>query len=104
MKKKIPNIQDYYKEVLLLRKKVEKYETVIRHAMFEKTGVFFICGEAGEKDSMGLPDQILICPANGLDGFASYKKHKHYSDCTPNNSKLDWVKSRLLQDGKDENC
>ena len=39
---------DYYEEVLLLRKKVEKYETMFEHAMAEKTGVFFICGEAGE--------------------------------------------------------
>ena len=29
---------DYYEEVLLLRKKVEKYETILRHAMSEKTG------------------------------------------------------------------
>ena len=25
--------EDYYEEVLLLRKKVEKYETILRHAM-----------------------------------------------------------------------
>jgi|DEB0MinimDraft_3_1074331.scaffolds.fasta_scaffold133835_2 hypothetical protein len=30
--------EDYYEEVLLLRKKVEKYETILRHAMSEKTG------------------------------------------------------------------
>jgi len=71
--------EDYYEEVLLLRKKVEKYETILRHAMSEKTGVFFICGEAGEKDSMGLPEKIMVCPAYGLDGFASYKKDRDYT-------------------------
>jgi len=71
--------EDYYEEVLLLRKKVEKYETMFKHAMSEKTGVFFICGEAGEKDSMGLPEKIMVCPAYGLDGFASYKKDRDYS-------------------------
>jgi hypothetical protein len=71
--------EDYYEEVLLLRKKVEKYETILRHAMSEKTGVFFICGVSGEKDSMGLPEKIMVCPTYGLDGFASYKKDSDYS-------------------------
>jgi hypothetical protein len=72
---------DYYEEVLLLRKKVEKYETILKHAMPEKSGVFFICGEAGEKDSMGLPERIMVCPTYGLDGFASYKKDRDYNAC-----------------------
>jgi hypothetical protein len=66
--------ENYYEEVLLLRKKVEKYETIIKHAMAEKSGAFFICGEAGEKDSMGLPEKIMVCPTHGLDGFASYRE------------------------------
>ena len=61
------------------QEKIEKYETILKHAMAEKTGVFFICGEAGEKDSMGLPEKIMVCPAYGLDGFASYKKDRDYS-------------------------
>ena len=71
--------EDYYEEVLLLRKKVEKYETILKHAMSEKTNLLFICGEAGEKDDMGLPQKIMVCPAYGLDGFAMYKKHTDYS-------------------------
>jgi hypothetical protein len=39
----------------------------------------FICGEGGDKDSMGLFEYYLICPTYGLDGFASYKKDKDYS-------------------------
>jgi hypothetical protein len=74
----MPDMLDYYEEVLLLRKKVEKYETILKHAMSEKSGVFFICGEAGEKDSMGLPDRLFVCPAYGLDGFAVYKKDRDY--------------------------
>lgn len=70
---------DYYEEVLMLRKKVEKYETILKHAMSEKTGVFFICGEGGERDSMGLPEKINVCPAYGLDGMAQYTKTKDYS-------------------------
>ena len=61
------------------QEKIEKYETIIKHAMAEKTGLFFICGASDEKDSMGLPEKIMVCPAYGLDGFASYKKDGDYS-------------------------
>lgn len=71
-------MMDYYEEVLLLRKKVEKYETILKHAMSEKSGAFFICGEAGEKDTSGLPDKVFICPTYGLDGFQVYKKDGKY--------------------------
>jgi len=42
-------------------------------------GVYFICGEAGAKDDMGLPEKIMVCPAYGLDGFAIYSKTSGYS-------------------------
>ena len=41
--------------------------------------LYFICGEGGEKDEMGLPEYISVCPSYGLDGSAMYKKHKDYS-------------------------
>lgn len=41
--------------------------------------LYFICGEAGEKDSMGLPDHIMVCPSCGLDGMAMYTKTTEYS-------------------------
>jgi hypothetical protein len=72
-------VEDYYEEVLLLRKKVKKFETILKHAMAEKTGAFFICGEAGEKDTSGLPDKVFICPTYGVDGFQVYKKDGKYS-------------------------
>jgi hypothetical protein len=40
---------------------------------------YFICGEGGEKDDMGLPEKIMVCPAYGLDGFAMYTKTSDYS-------------------------
>jgi len=76
---KMPDMMDYYEEVLLLRKKVEKYETILKHAMAEKSGVFFISGEAGEIDNNGLPDTVFICPAMGLDWSVAYRKDRDYS-------------------------
>lgn len=57
----------------------QKLKKIWIHSSPEKSGAYFICGEAGEKDSMGLPDGILVCPTYGLDGFAYYKKDKDYS-------------------------
>ena len=74
----MPDMMDYYEEVLLLRKKVEKYETILKHAMAEKSGVFFISGEAGEIDNNGLPDTVFICPAMGLDWSVAYRKDRDY--------------------------
>ncbi len=60
--------------------KLRRVHTMVRHLSAEKLeGVFFICGEAGEKDAMGLPEKILVCPAYGLDGFAIYTKTSDYS-------------------------
>lgn len=60
-------------------KQFELLKKIFVHTLPEKSGAFFICGEGGEKDSMGLPEFISVCPAYGLDGFAMYKKHKEYS-------------------------
>ena len=58
----------------------EKLKKILLHAKADKfEGVYFICGEGGEKDEMGLPEFISVCPAYGLDGFAYYKKHTKYS-------------------------
>ena len=57
----------------------QKLKKIWIHSSPEKSGAFFICGGAGEKDAMGLPEFISVCPAYGLDGFAYYKKHTDYS-------------------------
>jgi hypothetical protein len=58
----------------------EKLKTIFLHAQAERySGVYFICGESGERDSAGLPEKILVCPAYGLDGFAIYTKTSDYS-------------------------
>jgi len=57
----------------------EKLKKIWFHAKAEETGTFFICGELGKKDSMGLPEHILVCPAYGSDGMAMYTMSKPYS-------------------------
>lgn len=57
----------------------QKLKKIWIHSSPEKSGAYFICGEGGEKDQMGLPEFISVCPTYGLDGFAYYKKHTKYS-------------------------
>lgn len=57
----------------------QKLKKIWIHSSPEKSGAYFICGEGGEKDDMGLPEFISVCPTYGLDGMAMYKKHRDYS-------------------------
>ena len=49
--------------------RLERMNKFLRHNAFatKQYGVYFICGEAGEKDQNGIPEHIHICPAYGSD-------------------------------------
>jgi hypothetical protein len=66
----------FLNQITSLEAENEKLKNILRKAFPEKSGHFFICGESGEKDSMGLPDRLFVCPAYGLDEFAVYKKDR----------------------------
>jgi hypothetical protein len=55
----------------------DRLSNILRHLLAESMpGVYFICGEAGEHDGLGLPEHILICPAYGSDVVVMYEKKK----------------------------
>jgi len=64
---------------MTLEEENSKLKKILSHLLNERTGVYFICGEAGDKDALGLPEQIYVCPTYGADGFAVYEKKKEYS-------------------------
>lgn len=65
-------VEAYEGELKKLRK---LYEMVKHMDLAEKLGgIYFICGEGGEKDQNNLPQQIHICPAYGVDWFQIYEK------------------------------
>ena len=68
-------------EIERLQAENDRLKAMIRHAVAARTGVYFICGDGGTKDDLGLPEIILVCPAYGYgaDGFAIYKKASEYS-------------------------
>ena len=60
-------------------KQFQSLKKVWQHIRAEHNGSYFICGEGGDKDQMGLPERISVCPSYGLDGIAVYTKTKDYS-------------------------
>jgi len=57
-------------------RELRKIKAIIKHTVLaEKLGdIYFICGEGGSKNDNGLPQQILICPAYGVDWFQVYER------------------------------
>lgn len=56
------------------KERADRLAKILQHALAEKTGVYFICGEGGEKDCNGLPETVFICPAYGADWFRIYRR------------------------------
>lgn len=56
----------------------QRLKKIWEHAS-PRPDTFFICGEGGERDGMGLPEHILVCPGPGSDGMAMYTMSKPYS-------------------------
>lgn len=75
-------LEEYQGEIVKLREEVEylkkSYETamkIVRSTYPDKfSDTYFICGEGGEKDKNGLPEQVLVCPAYGADWFQIYER------------------------------
>ena len=67
-------IESYIGELRTLREENEKLKIVVRHIFTEMSGQYFICGESGAKDEMGLPESILICPTEGSDKIVIYSR------------------------------
>jgi hypothetical protein len=61
------------------KSRLDRQDNILKKMFPEGSGHYFICGESGDKDSLGLPDHILICPAYGSDVQLTtlYNKVKH---------------------------
>lgn len=68
-------VEAYPGELRKLRELTTKLKDIFIHSAPDKfQEVYFICGDSGDKDSLGLPEKILICPAYGLDYAVEYTK------------------------------
>lgn len=73
------NTVEDMEKLVKVAKYLQKVKTALLTSKPEKSGALFITGVSGERDDMGLPEYISVCPTHGLDGFAMYKKHTEYS-------------------------
>lgn len=57
-------------------RELRKIKSLIKHNLLaeQMEGIYFICGEGGEKDQNNLPRQIHVCPAYGVDWFQIYER------------------------------
>ncbi|PHS22228.1 MAG: hypothetical protein COA84_13805 [Robiginitomaculum sp.] len=42
--------------------------------MSREINTYFVCGEGGERDRLGLPEYLTVCPAFGSDLSFFYKR------------------------------
>lgn len=57
-----------------LERTLKVVSKVITHLNAEKNGAYFICGEGGEKNDIGIPKKLYICPTFGLDWSYVYER------------------------------
>ena len=55
----------------------QKLKKIWFHSSPDRSGSYFICGEAGKKDDHGLPDAILVCPEMGSNLTAIYERRNN---------------------------
>jgi hypothetical protein len=68
-------------DIKMMMERFERMSKFLRHNVFPEKlfGVFFICGEAGEKDINGIPEEVHICPAYGSDVTYRFTRGKSYA-------------------------
>lgn len=68
--------RDAADEIKRLREENEKMKYFLQHNVFaeKQYGVYFVCGEAGDKDLNGVPEHIFVCPAYGSDITYCYNR------------------------------
>lgn len=66
-------LRQAYDEIERLRGKCDKQAMILRRLNPENfPDIYFICGEAGEKDKNGMPEKIHVVPSYGVDFSYEY--------------------------------
>jgi len=56
------------------QEELKLYRKMFKHASEVDPNVFFICGQGGSRNERGLPETIIVCPADGLDEQWLYER------------------------------
>lgn len=70
----VSTVNSLVEENRLLKEKAAQLVKFIQQVLYDKTGVLFICGEAGEKDQNGMAEYIFVAPTYGVDWHMVYKR------------------------------
>ena len=64
----------YLDHIEVLQEENAFLKKIYRHIFPENTEAYYLCGEQGEKDQLGLPEFVIICPAFGKQELVKFKK------------------------------
>ena len=66
----------YLEHIELLQEENAFMKRVLKHVFPEKSEAYYLCGEHGEKNELGLPEEVVICPAYGKLELVKYKRQE----------------------------
>lgn len=64
----------YIAQIEKLQEEHAFMKKVLKHIFPENSESFYLCGEKGQKDDLGLPEFVMICPAFGKQEIKTYKR------------------------------
>jgi hypothetical protein len=70
----------FIKHIELLQEENAFMKKVLKHVFPEKTDAYYLCGEHGDKNELGLPEEVMICPAYGKQELVKYKRQEENLD------------------------
>ncbi len=66
----------YIDHIEMLQEENAFMKKVLRHIFPEKSDAYYLCGEKGAKNELGLPEEVVICPAFGKQELVTYKRQE----------------------------
>jgi hypothetical protein len=66
--------KNYLSQIERLQEEHAFMKKILKHIFPENTEAFYLCGEEGDKDDLGLPEFVMICPAFGKQELKKYKR------------------------------
>lgn len=72
--------KQYLEHIELLQEENAFMKKILKHVFPEKSEAYYLCGERGEKNDLGLPEEVVICPAYGKLELVTYKRLEEKTD------------------------
>ena len=70
----------YIEHIELLQEENAFMKKVLKHVFPENSEAYYLCGENGDKNELGLQEEVVICPAYGKQELVRYKRQEGEPD------------------------